>query len=95
MSKQLYLVVKTEQIFEDGIPTGEYMPNEYEGAFATKEEAFDCCEELAETYFRSADYYSQIGGGWGYYAEKRVNDEYIFWKEYKGEMVNYYESRII
>ena len=90
MSKRVWLVIKEEQIFTNGIPTGEMMPDEYEGVFETREEAFDCCCELADAYLGSADYVSELYGGFGYYAEKRVKDEYCFWKSYKIEPVNSY-----
>ena len=90
MSKQVWLVIKEEQIISDGLPTGEMMPDEYEGVFATREEAFECCRELAEAYLGKADYVSELFGGFGYYAEKRINDVYVFWKSYKLERVNSY-----
>ena len=90
MSKRVWLVIKEEQIFTDGLPTDEMMPDEYEGVFVTKQEAFDCCRELADAYLGSADHVSELYGGFGYYAEKRVNDGYYFWKSYKIEPVNSY-----
>lgn len=90
MREQVWLVIKEEQVFEDGIPTGEYLQDEYEGVFATREEAFNTCRKLADAYFGLADYVSEISGGWGFYAEKRVDDEYMFWKSYKLEPVNSY-----
>lgn len=90
MVKRVWLVIKEEQIFSDGVPTGEYMPDEYEGVFETREDALECCRQLAEAYFEEADYSSELSGGFGYYAEKRVDDEYVFWQSYKLEPVNSY-----
>ena len=90
MSKRVWLVIKEEQIISDGMPTGEFMPDEYEGVFATREEAFACCEDLANAYLAGADYVSELSGGFGYYAERRIDDEYVFWKSYKLEPVNSY-----
>ncbi|MBO5368424.1 hypothetical protein J6A32_07340 [Methanocorpusculum sp.] len=90
MIKRVWLVVKTEQIISDGVPTGEYMPDEYEGVFETREEAFECTQQSAEAYLGNADYVSELSGGFGFYAELRIDDEYVFWKSYKIEPVNSY-----
>ena len=87
---RVWLVVKDEQIFHDGIPTGEFMPPEYEGVFASQMDAIATCQELANAYFADADYVSEIYGNGGVYAERRVDDEYVFWKEYKVEPVESY-----
>lgn len=90
MAQRAWLIVKQQQVFTDGIPTGEFMPDEYNGVFLTQEEAYNNCVELANTYLRNADYVSELFGKQGIYAEMRVNDEYVFWKGYKIEPVNLY-----
>lgn len=87
---RVWLVIKEQQIFDGNIPTGEFMPDEYQGVFTTRKEALNVCKELADIYFKEADYVSELSGGFGYYAEKRVRDEYVFWQSYKIEPVNSY-----